>query len=60
MSYPITTIYRGWTFLEHDPANSGYRFQLFYSGGKPGGLFASLAEVQKAIDFQIANRQKRG
>ncbi|GLH17996.1 hypothetical protein BR1R3_07370 [Pseudomonas atacamensis] len=59
MSYPITTTYRGWTILEHDPANSGYRFQIVYSGGKPGGLFASLADVQQSIKAQIA-ASKRG
>ncbi|WP_435037925.1 hypothetical protein [Pseudomonas neuropathica] len=59
MSYPITTTYQGWTILEHDPANSGDRFQILYSDGKPGGLFASLADVQQSIDAQIA-QSKRG
>ncbi|WPN73670.1 hypothetical protein [Pseudomonas germanica] len=61
MNYPITTNYRGWTILEHDPANSGDRFQIVYSGGQTGGLFKSLADVQQSIDFQIANSKgKRG
>ena len=45
MSYPIKTNYRGCIILEHDPANSGNRFQILYSDGKPGGLFASLADA---------------
>jgi hypothetical protein len=54
MSYPIRTTYNGFTILEHDPANSGQRFQIEYSPGNFGGLCNTLEEAKQTIDYQLA------
>ena len=58
MSYPTRTAYKGVTILEHDPASSGYRFQIEYSPGNFSGLFQTFEEVKRNIDYQEANGGK--
>jgi len=59
MSYPIRTAYNGFIIIEHDPANSGQRFQVEYPWGSFSGLCNTLEEAKQVIDSQVASARDK-